>query len=656
MKPVMNQIQQSQRRNETSVYWVSALRQTLAIVLTCLFAGKVWADPNVYIKGSVNGTQFLMNWNGRGDLQASPNPDGPWMTISNVAAYTGTAAQTPVGSKRFFRVIDGIRPSPVEPSPVIKPLPKIASANLQLLQTPTAAGGTKLTVTFASGQTGQSANLSNYFVFDDTVYMLRDDGVPPDSQSRDGVYSVIVPFNANDMDEWNQHVAQIPENKRLEPVFDGRTIVGSNTLAAFETEKFKAFLPIPFLPFPCRLGSSTFYDFRKTLIITNLSVVEDPTRTFDPSTGLGTKMSAWTFGNVMTNMANQAVSGINPSDFVRNWLRLWEFNQTVNFDVVPNRQVQMINVVISNWLAASGGVSLDLGIAPFRLLAIVNRVDLRDNTFPFDDAGECRLVFGLVDPSNPAAAPRFTVILEYGVPKTGCKGVRGWAGQWGALNAMPFGAAYNAALQAITDQVTLAGADPSKINQSAINQIRANEIALASPWELREFVLGAAGFMVEGAVTRTPDIIHNNTPLFTSYANDPAFIPGILAGAPVTPLLYTGIPFLGAHAETPGGMFWNGTPAGSIVTPNVRRLISLNTCNGCHAGETQTGFTHINPRSAGAPSGLSGFLTGIIVPDPAGIEPPVSYNDILRRTQDLDALIHKSCLCFSLYSPLRMSH
>ena len=630
----------------------------LLLVLGCAATTeRTFGQSNSVLHGKLSGSSLLLNWNSRGDLESSPALNGPWNTLSNVAAYTGSAVQTASSDKRFFRVRDGYRNGSALPFPAVKPLPRIQSASIQRLAAPTSAGDTKLEVVF---EPGQNIGSSNYFVLDEQLYLLRDDGVFPDTQANNGIHTVIVPFSTNDMIAWNDHVAQIPVNQRAEPIFKGRAIVATNTLQAFDITNFLAFAPISFLPFPCRLGSHSFYDYRKTLIITDLSVVNDTNRTWDPCTGLGTKMGAWTFGNLMTNMANTAVTGIPASDFARNWLRLWEVDQVVNFDVVTNRQVPIVNKVIGAWLAASGGTNLDLSIAPFRLLAIVNRVDLRDTTYPYENAGECRFVFGVVDSSNPCGPPlNFTVIFEFGVPKTGCSGLRGWGMQWAALNGIPFGAGYNAALQAITDQVTLAGADPSKINQSAINQIRSNEI-LINPWDLREFVLGAAGYLVENTVTRTPRFEHLVTPLLTTYANDAAYIPGILADEPTVPLFYMGVPFLGAEAPTPtggiGGFFWDGTPAGAIATFGVRRHLSLNTCNGCHGGETGTFFTHIGVRNAGAPSALSGFLTGILVPDPAGLEPDTFYNDIFRRTEDLDALVYKPCLCLSLFRPLRMVH
>src|SRR5262249_8302945 len=116
----------------------------------------------------------------------------------------------------------------------------------------------------------------------------------------------------------------------------------------------------------------------KSLLINDPSVVGtgDPTRTWDPCTGVGTKLGAFTFGNLMTEMTNQPLTGTPPSSFGRQWLKPWQSNQPLNTFNVPARP-NINTQIINPWLAARGGASLDLGIAPFRLLAIVNRLDLR---------------------------------------------------------------------------------------------------------------------------------------------------------------------------------------------------------------------------------------------------------------------------------------
>ena len=66
-----------------------------------------------------------------------------------------------------------------------------------------------------------------------------------------------------------------------------------------------------------------------------------------------------------------------------------------------------------------------------------------------------------------------TVILEYGVNRHSCSGIREWARQWQDLGDLTLGSKqYRSALQALTDEVTLRDANPGQLpNRSAINQV-----------------------------------------------------------------------------------------------------------------------------------------------------------------------------------------
>jgi hypothetical protein len=72
------------------------------------------------------------------------------------------------------------------------------------------------------------------------------------------------------------------------------------------------------------------FDAARTLMITDLGVVEDPGRTFNPCTSAGTAMGAWTFGYLATQIANQAVTGVDPADLVLDWLGMWDAPQVVS--------------------------------------------------------------------------------------------------------------------------------------------------------------------------------------------------------------------------------------------------------------------------------------------------------------------------------------
>ncbi|TMQ18681.1 MAG: hypothetical protein E6J90_19585 [Deltaproteobacteria bacterium] len=157
--------------------------------------------------------------------------------------------------------------------------------------------------------------------------------------------------------------------------------------------------------------------------------------------------------------------------------------------------------MIDPWLVASGCPSgspitgpgackLDLKKAPFRVLAISNRVDLECAGYTGAGDGEARFVFGVLDSSgNPLRA---AVIFEYklppqrgGAPYTAAT----WEKDWHALSTMPIGSPpYMTVLQGILDDVTKVGALPGGPNLgTSIGQVRTNEIDFGgAPWKLRE--------------------------------------------------------------------------------------------------------------------------------------------------------------------------
>jgi hypothetical protein len=247
-----------------------------------------------------------------------------------------------------------------------------------------------------------------------------------------------------------------------------------------------------------------------------------------------------------------------------------------------------------------------------------------------------------VKPGTTCQLLPFTVIFEYGVPRNGCVPVRSWAQQWVALSSLALGSpAYEAALQALTDQVILRNAAPSKPNGSALNQLRTNEIALAAPWELRQFnLLNPLDFLHEQPAFNTPHIAFNNSPTLDQ------FIMTTPVGTPV-PASFLASPFLAASAPVSSpALFW-GMNAPNAAFNTRRQDVSVNTCNGCHAGETHTTFTHISPTTPiGSPAALSGFLTGISVVDPQFGTPTRTFNDLARRQSDLVGVAHSVCLAF----------
>ncbi|WP_147444149.1 MULTISPECIES: Ig-like domain-containing protein [Corallococcus] len=354
------------------------------------------------------------------------------------------------------------------------------------------------------------------------------------------------------------------------------------------------------------------------LLITDLSVVEDPVRT----TGAG----AWTFGTLMREMSG----GMDPSPLVRAWLRTWEQPQFLGASVIPPRP-GIRDLVTNAWEARSGGPGqpLDFNTAPFRLLAIVNRLDLRQEGVT---AGEGRFVFGVLDPSgNPTP---FTVILEYALPGGSPEELQRWARDWHELTRLGIAHPdYRPKLQALTDRFTKAFVAPGRFMGSAISQVRTNENALDFEWELREFHFGAMG-LAPAPVALTPEFFLDNTPFLASYINQNQV--AILAGTHEVPATFQGQVFQAGSAITPFFFFFNA----SGVNPEARHQFSVNTCNGCHAGETRTVFLHVGPRAAGQQAFLSPFLDNPSpTPDPTGAGPGRVFHDLERRRDDLSALV-----------------
>ena len=323
--------------------------------------------------------------------------------------------------------------------------------SIQLLDRADVAGNARVTVT--SIPAGQEVAPPSLVVgLTENPIILRDDGVGADLTAQDRIYSAFAFVNPADLDKRRTNEINLVNTFKVQsvPTFSGRTVSGSAAPVVFDLDTFNRLAAVPFNP--STIFAPSFPSPASSLLINNVNVVTpagNPTRTWNPCTNTGTQLGAFTFGRLMTEMANQPLTGITPAAFTMQWLQKWQVNQTVNTFNVPARP-NITTTIINPWLAASGGVSLNLGIAPFRLLAIVNRLDLRTGGGGYagstGDAGELRFVFGAVVPGTTCQLLPFTVIFEYGVPIRGCVGVRSWAQQWVALSSLVVGsAAYNAA-------------------------------------------------------------------------------------------------------------------------------------------------------------------------------------------------------------------
>jgi hypothetical protein len=465
---------------------------------------------------------------------------------------------------------------------------------------------------------------------------FRDDGSGGDDRAGDGSYAAILPVPYAEVRDGQSKLVDALRRRGITdiPVFDGRTQVGRRTFEA-GADKTGKFEIVPAAALAKLLKPA------RTLLITDPGVVGDPARTFDPCDkhSTGTPGGVWTFGHLMTEMANKPATGLDPEKMARAWF-------------VPWLQSAHVEDPSFQWPS-----SVDLAHAPFRLIAIVNRPDLATNLSGYFGAssgngGELRFVFQLC--MHPIA----TAIVEYGVPAQTCGQVRDWARDWIVLNGLkPGSAAYDAGLEALTEAVVRRGAAPAKPNGSALNQLRTDVFLDADAglpgegekWSLQEWhIQGANQGPTLATVAQTPLPGFNGKAELASWINLEQV--AILDGTHIVGQFFTPIhpnePFVAQNAEsdivtTPEGVVetvshWH---APGIASNDAREKFSLATCNGCHTGETGTHFRHLG---LGIPP--SGFLTGIDVPDPEHPKTIRHFDDLARRAVALANLASGFCL------------
>jgi hypothetical protein len=285
---------------------------------------------------------------------------------------------------------------------------------------------------------------------------------------------------------------------------------------------------------------------------------------------------------------------------------------------------------------------LDTRKAPFRLLAIVNRFDLRESSLYGASAAELRFVFCAVDTSKPGgdAAP-FLVIFEFGKPLKNFQEVRKYARDWAGLSDPALtDSQYLDRLGKITEDVVLPVAVSTGTSHSNLHQIRTEEMLFNPPgksgWEFREFIRDAAFHLRSHTLANTPDPWVNKYPLalrqwLTENAED------ILAGGHTLPPVMKMIAsdsgailgnrkLLAAVADSETNDWLSSTTALPPATETVRRAFISATCNGCHSMSgcqrqvTDLRFmSHVETRKPGNAAEISPFLT----------------NDLKRRAQNL---------------------
>lgn len=415
-----------------------------------------------------------------------------------------------------------------------------------------------------------------------------------------------------------------------------------------------------------------FIDPEKSVLIRAPAIVDNGTRTLDPcdarrrnvAPGPVATTQTWTFGHLMTQMAN----GRSPALLAYNWLANWAISTRVNGDDLRALRSRDFGTtlparIFDAWQRNSNGtpggaVTLAMNRAPFRLLAIANRFDLRKNRrFGEGNSGELRFIFSVLDLDRTENNSKLTclqassidapntstpgdqlLILEYAVDHLSDAARRDWILKWTNLTNRNFtDLGFATDLEALTQTVVRAGAGGSRPNGSALIRLRTNESADGVHWDLREFAMTASGNLEVATIKQTPKS------LFTPVNAEPGVISWIFGNGPAILNDTHTVPtqHLGSHStNTIGGSTWLHALTRDGVDPMVAYEFSRRTCVGCHSADTGASFFHVRGRPFNAQSEISHFLDGNYPNQPFGC--PMDPNDQFRcfnefgfRVQDI---------------------
>ncbi len=305
--------------------------------------------------------------------------------------------------------------------------------------------------------------------------------------------------------------------------------------------------------------TSVAVDRFKELEIVDDEVVGDA-RSLNASDG------PWSFRHVFEQLAGQQTA----SDFIQHWLASWTQQAMVNLYPVAAR-TGVGPQLLCPWLKLSPDNQcnddcstctnkvLDMGKAPFKLIGIINRIDLVNS----DQDPEARFVFGLMDgpADDPNSKPKqMSLITEFHLD-TSTQSAKQWAQRWHQLGSFAKqDESYKAALQAITDD----------FSKSKNLQVRTNERVFDWQWQLREYKYDGTGLSITGTAN-TPDSTVNSSDQLNQWLQDNR--DAVMKNKHHLPPR-----LLGGGAE----IEFNWV---AQVDEPLRHAFAQQTCNGCHHTE-----------------------------------------------------------------------
>ncbi|HXL55355.1 MAG TPA: choice-of-anchor X domain-containing protein, partial [Chitinophagaceae bacterium] len=223
---------------------------------------------------------------------------------------------------------------------------------------------------------GQSVTINN-----GSQLVFRDDGKGDDKTAGDGLFTAKITADVNEFRKIAINIDHEMKKSNYKPVryINNAMIVDPDASESFDVQALANNEMVSLTSLTT--GSRKVIDSVRShsVLITDLSVVEDPSRTWNSCAQTGNVNGPWTFKTLMKQLASQSPSNIatdaEVSDFVKNWLNKWVKTIIINGDTVAPRPLVKTKI-LDPWLKRSKGAGapdgqLDMKLAPFKLTAIV---------------------------------------------------------------------------------------------------------------------------------------------------------------------------------------------------------------------------------------------------------------------------------------------
>ena len=326
----------------------------------------------------------------------------------------------------------------------------------------------------------------------------------------------------------------------------------------------------------------------KELVIKNLNVVNS-------QEAINGRLS---FRHLITTLAGES----DPSELVLSLLNNWRSNFKFSDNSTALARRQGIEQFMTKWIKVDGHTegletwSPKLANAPFRLLAITNRLDL--HSLDEGSGGEGRFSFCALDPETREPLT-WTFIFEYNLNAQTNEDCTNWAITWHSLSDSDINDnTYLDRLVAVTD---------SFVMMRNLNQLRTNDFHLGGPWELREFShdLTTNTFKPE-PLALTPDLKFDNSSELGSFIE--------LHANAIDSVKFEYPDELKAASTAKNDPNFTWSIPGN-APESTKKFASLLTCIGCHNGDKIQvanslipNFLHIAPRDSLVEAQTSQFL------------------------------------------------